>query len=450
MTSPTIDSSSARPAVAHLVVSLAHGGLERLVVDWTNARNRRWPGSTWVVCLDEPGDLAPQVEEGCVMCLQADRSRSPWDRAVVATLRAWLSEQSTVNSEQSDVVSGQSKEEKGLLAAVRSSTVHCSPFTVHSLPCVLHAHNLAAWQYAVLAARGTAVRTVHTQHGANTHNFRLRDRMRSRALAFLTDEIVAVSEATAATMTRLFWIPQSRINVIANGIDVGRFQGPGCRAQAAAREQEGTSNVQRPTPNVEGERAIRRRTRAALAIPEDAAVIGSVGRLAYVKGYDRLIQALFTVYCSPFTGYLLLVGDGPERRALEEQARLLGAADRVRFAGFQSDPAPYLAAMDAFVLPSRSEGVSISLLEAMAAGVPVFATDAGASREVIEDGACGTVLPAREQDWLGLIGAALAPGGRAAGLLGKARERVAQHYSLETTLDAYEALYQRSMGTTSH
>ena len=386
------------PAVTHLVVSLAHGGLERLVVDWTNARNRRWSGSTWIVCLDAPGDLASQVEGNCVACLQADRSRQPWDRGAVTKLRQWMAD-----------------------ACLRSSAYSLQP-TACSLPLVLHAHNLAAWQYAVLAARGSGVRTIYTQHGANTHNFRFRDRVRSRALAFLTDAIAAVSDATAASMARRLWIPRSRVSVIVNGIDAKRFQVSGCRVQ---------------------EDADRLRVRDLLRIPRDAIVIGSVGRLAQVKGYDRLIKAasLSTVHRSLFTGYLLLVGDGPERGALEEQAQSLGIGDRVRFAGFQANPAPYLAALDGFVLPSRSEGLSVSLLEAMAAGVPVFVTDAGASREVVEDGACGTLLPDEESGWMEVIGAGLAPGGRATGLVTRARARVTENYSLDATLGAYEALY---------
>jgi len=509
------------PRVFHVVVSLAPGGLERLVVDWTNARNRRWPGSTSIVCLDTLGDLAPQVEGGCVTCLQADRSRSPWDGRAVATLKAWLSEQSTVNGEQSAVYSGHRKVEENGRVETAASTVHCSLFTVHSPPvAVLHAHNLAAWQYAVLATRGTGMRTVYTQHGANTHNQRLRDRLRCRALAFMTDDIVAVSKATAEAMTRLQWIPKRRIRVIVNGIDAVRFQCSVFSVQERADGGEsgnegrraGERSTRTSTPHVSlaptgdpcgadvpirldgGEdgaasRLTRRQIRDTLAIPQDAIVIGSVGRLAQVKGYDRLIEALgvsrpvnseqstvnseterqtedrkpntagekakehptcspYTVHCS-LLPFLLLVGDGPERAALETQARSLGIADRVRFAGFQTDPAPYLAAMDAFVLPSRSEGLSISLLEAMAAGVPVFVTDAGASREVIEDGKCGTLLPAREREWMATVGTVLASDGRAADLAARARERVVSHYSLDATLEAYEALYRRSMGTST-
>lgn len=499
------------PRVLHVVVSLAHGGLERLVVDWTNARNRRRPGSTWVVCLDEPGDLAPQVEGGCVCCLRADRTRAPWDRQAVARLKAWVRGErwmadgagtaGTLNA-QRPTPNAEVREFTPSAVLPPLSPLHHQPSTInHVSATVLHAHNLAAWQYAVLAGRGTGARTIYTQHGANVHNQRMRDRLRSRALAFMTDELVAVSEATATAMAHRQWIPRRRVKVIANGIEAEKFEGSGFRVQKGGGGRsgvgeptvdagnEGTSNIQRPTSNAEVDRstgtstphgaaseppargtpcgadvpirldrgAIRRWIRDAFAIPAAATVIGSVGRLAQVKGYDRLIKALGSEgresgveaeinidHRSPITipPYLLLVGDGAERGPLEEQARSLGIADRVRFAGFQADPAPYLAAMDAFVLPSRSEGLSISLLEAMAARVPVFVTDAGASREVIDGGACGTVLPDSERDWMAIITAALAPGGRAADLLARAHNRVAERYSMDATLGMYEELYR--------
>ncbi len=542
--------SLSAPRVAHVVVSLAHGGLERLVVDWTNARNRRWPGSTTIVCLDEPGDLASQVEGDPVMCLHADRSRSPWDREAVAWLRAWMrggerwevgggrSEdgrqttdsklQTTDSGLQTTDGRGQRTEARGQRAegaqgkaqrecafSLNPEPSHLPPSTSHLRPPVLlHAHNLAAWQYAVLAAWGTGVRTVYTQHGVNTHNQRIRDRLRARLLALLTDELVTVSAATASSMSRSLWIPKSGIRVVVNGVAGGGGGGGG-------GGEGGGGGGQRTEGG--GQRAEGRGQRGK------SWVIGSVGRLAFVKGYDRLIRAVAgmgetmiggrwpadreygeyeqkdaenakgraqpkaaapgmnnavtSAASSPHCALrssrpsvqakwvheqgpalepnsplltangllsavsLLLVGDGPERGALEELARSLGIADRVRFAGFQADPQPLLKAMDLFVLSSRSEGLSMGLLEAMAAGVPVAVTDVGANREVIENGACGILLPEDEALWPGVLGAALADRGRLQSMAERARGRVEAHYSLQATLDGYENLYCRLAGT---
>ena len=398
------------------------------MVDWTNARNRRYPGSTRICCLDEPGDLAGQVEERgkaevespkskvqsrrsegessrVVFCVGAKRSRWPFDLNAVSRIRKQL---------------------LSLDFGLPTLDFRLSP------PPVLHAHNLAAWQYGVLVKifGKPHPALVYTQHGANVHNMKLRDRIRARILACFTDEIVAVSAATAEVMAAKLWIPRKRIRVVVNG--VGFSEDPESR-----------------TRNSESKEMV--------GIPPDALVIGSVGRLAQVKGYDRLIAAFAACEARGGRGLsepqtkdgspevrppvLLLVGDGPEREALQRQAQELGVADRVVFAGYQADPAPYLAAMDLFVLPSRSEGVSVALLEAMAAGVPVAVTDVGANREVIEDGKCGVVLPEDEGQWAGVM-TAIWQDVAAARVRGEAaRIRVSRHYSLATTLDAYDQLY---------
>jgi glycosyltransferase involved in cell wall biosynthesis len=216
-----------------------------------------------------------------------------------------------------------------------------------------------------------------------------------------------------------------------------------------------------------------------LGIPDSAFVIGTVGRLAHVKGCDRLIAAfaalnrlqlfgcrvpqllsespkasisppLTTQQRDNLTTYLLLTGSGPELEALQRQARELGVSDRVIFAGYQADPTPYLAAMDLFVLPSRSEGLSIALLEAMSAGVPVAVTDVGASREVIEDGKCGAVLPEDEGKWPEILAEVLRDKEGLARRRDAAVSRVRDCYSLEATLDGYEAVYNNRPQTTDH
>ena len=408
------------PPLLHLVISLAPGGLERLVVDWTNARNRMAPGSTRLCCLDVMGELASQVKGNAVSCVDARRHRWPYDRAAVKGIRQVLRDGERAPS------------------SLRLSTQHPSPPATLP-PVILHAHNLAAWQYAVLvrltsrsgpsAAVPRPLRLIYTQHGANVHNLSLRDRLRARILACFTDEIIAVSEATADAMSRSLWIPRQRIKVVVNGV-----AGGGEESEVRSQEQ--------------GARRQRCEIRARFAIPEDAFVIGSVGRLAHIKGHDRLINAfaalhpqlsLTTTSLHP-SPHLLLIGDGPERLALERQVELLGLAGRVTFSGFQADPVAFYQAMDLFVLPSRSEGLSISLLEAMSHGTPVAVTDVGANREVIDNGRCGLLLPDQEHAWPALLAQAMANPDRDA-MTRTARQRVAEKYSLQATLSGYESLY---------
>ena len=374
--------------VVHLVISLHHGGLERLVVDWTNERNRRCPGSTSIICLDKPGELADEVAGDVVFCLNARRHRFPFDLATVRTLKKWLPPSDECN--------------------------------LPLLPSILHSHNLAAQQYACLACFGSTTRHVHTEHGTNVHVRGIKNRLRLRLLARLTDRMVAVSDDTAAKMRPVWNVQADRLKVIRNGV--------------SAHPRFGRESVE----------ALRRE----LGIPSDRIVIGSVGRLAHVKGYDRLLSALPTVLQRQVSATCLLVGDGPERPALEDMAVHFGIADRVVFAGYCADARKFLEVMDLFVLPSRSEGLSVALLEAMAAGLPVAVTPVGENPRVVEDGQTGFFLSDDEKAWgdslIGLLEALGAgePAGRTVHAVGEAaRKAVLEHFSIENTLAAYEELY---------
>ncbi len=368
------------PIVVHVVIALEPGGLERLVVAWTNARNRQHPGSTAVWCLDAPGALAPAVDGDAVRTLHARRRRFPWDRAAVRRLRAWL---------QEGVAGG--------------------PIAV------LHSHNLAAQQYVALALRGRATGHVHTEHGSNVFVTGLKNRLRHRVLARMTDRMVAVSADTARHMAPVWGLPPDRLAVIANGVA--------------------------PAPPPDDER--RRARRRDLGIPSDRVVLGGVGRLARVKGYDRLIEILPDLVRARPDVLLVLAGDGPDRAALESRAAALGVASHVRFLGYRPEAHTLFPAFDVYVAPSRSEGLPLALLEAMAAGCPVLVTDTGDQRAVIADGQCGALLPAATGEWTATILEFLRPQGLAAAAerAAAARQRVAAHYSLADSLAAYERIY---------
>jgi len=275
-------------------------------------------------------------------------------------------------------------------------------------------------------------------------------------MAMLTDRVVAVSDAVAEQM------------VESDGI--GRKSEVGSRKSAVRDRKMITVIPNGIAPIGEPEEEEVALMRSELGIPSNAVVVGTVGRLAHVKGHDRFLTA-FAACRLPtsrlrrgFVGQadlqLLLIGDGPARGALEEQARELGIGKRVVFAGYREDARRLIAAMDLFVLPSRSEGLPVALLEAMDAGVPVMATDVGESRAVIEDGECGVVLPDDEGAWPELIveclaeagGRKSAVGGRQSevgGQIERARRRVRECYSLSAALDAYERIYEEVGGQRS-
>jgi len=137
------------------------------------------------------------------------------------------------------------------------------------------------------------------------------------------------------------------------------------------------------------------RLKSELGITPDERVILSVGRLSKEKGHADLLEALRLLKAkSPNLDWkLVLVGDGPERMELEKQAILADIKDKIVFAGHQGDVAPYYAIADVFVLPSHSEGSPNSLLEAMAAKVPIVATAVGGVPEIVMDGESALLTP---------------------------------------------------------
>jgi glycosyltransferase involved in cell wall biosynthesis len=139
--------------------------------------------------------------------------------------------------------------------------------------------------------------------------------------------------------------------------------------------------------------------RRALGIPLAAPVVGSVTRFHRVKDLPLLLDAFHRLRAGP-PPHLLLVGDGPERRALEHRIQTLGLSRRTHLVGFQADAQPYVAIMDVVVVCSLREGFSTALLEAMAMGRPVVATATGGMNALVRDGRNGVLVPLmRPKSW---------------------------------------------------
>jgi len=232
-------------------------------------------------------------------------------------------------------------------------------------PALVHTHLLPATQVGLAAAvleSVPAVTTVHFTLDCVRANFLLR-RMNRFSYRFY-QRIIAISEAVRDSILHNCNIRAERVVVVHNGVDFDRTAiAPG----------------------------LREATRRELGLG-DHVLIGSIGRLDPAKGYSLLIDAAARLAGTFGNIRLLLVGDGPERALLERRAAKLGIADIVIFAGTQPDPAPYLAALDVFVLPSVSEGLGLSIIEAMAAGLPVIGSSAGGIPEVVSDGETGLVF----------------------------------------------------------
>jgi glycosyltransferase involved in cell wall biosynthesis len=230
----------------------------------------------------------------------------------------------------------------------------------------------------------------------------------------MCDRSIAVSPSVHDYLRQL-GLPSDRTTTLLNGIDVEAFAGNNDAA----------------------------RVRNELRL-NGCRVVTCVARFAPSKGQRILIDAMSQVARSDADVVLVLVGDGPERPALLERSAAAGIADRVRFAGVRDDIPSVLAASDVFVFPSQSfsEGLPLSLLEAMAARVPVVATDVAGNREVLAGADCGLTVPAGDREALaGAILTLLRDPGRGRALAERAYQRVREHFDLRQSVAASEALY---------
>jgi glycosyltransferase involved in cell wall biosynthesis len=183
----------------------------------------------------------------------------------------------------------------------------------------------------------------------------------------------------------------------------------------------------------------REATRARLGLASDALVVGHVGRLVAVKDHPTLFRAFDEVRRRVPQAVLVCVGDGP----LEAELRAR-AGPGVRLVGHHADVADVLRAFDVFALPSRNEGISNTILEAMATGLPVVATAVGGNPELVTDGVTGALVPGGDvQALAAAVERYLTDSGRRRhhGLL--ARDTARERFGMEPMVRAYEAVWRR-------
>ncbi|NVM22897.1 MAG: glycosyltransferase family 4 protein, partial [Desulfobacterales bacterium] len=193
-------------------------------------------------------------------------------------------------------------------------------------------------------------------------------------------------------------------------------------------------------PLVAGDRSA---LRAGLGLPSDAVIAVFVGRLTAQKAPELLLDAWTAVLRKYPAGKLIFVGDGEKRAMLEAGTRQAGLADSIAFTGQVDNVGDYLAAADIFVLPSTTEGMSIALLEAMAVELPVVASMVSGTVDVIKHGENGLLFePGHTAELTDCLVSLIESSKRRAELGSQARKTVEKHFSIDTTVDRYVALYK--------
>jgi len=276
-------------------------------------------------------------------------------------------------------------------------------------PAILHANDMYWVPQAIWAVKQLSVPVVSTIR-QNLHPIRVRQYQLNRA-----ERLITVSEKARDILIEE-GVPSDRVHIIPSGVDVDRL----------TAESNGT--------------CVRRR----LGIPLEAPVIGCLANVLEIKGQDILLSAFADVAKSYPDAHLLLVGRdtslfGGQMHALANQ---LGIGGRTHFVGFQADVRPYITAMNLVVLSSRSEGLPVSLLEAMAMGLPVVASAVGGIPELIVEGVTGRLVEPENTSALReamLDYLAHPQRGIEEGKRGK--ERVQRNYSIQAEIQALEELY---------
>ncbi|RKY26348.1 MAG: hypothetical protein DRP79_05045 [Planctomycetota bacterium] len=182
----------------------------------------------------------------------------------------------------------------------------------------------------------------------------------------------------------------------------------------------------------------------ALDLAPDVHLVATVGRLTEQKGHRYLIDAAAPVIASLSDAHFLFIGDGELRSELTEQARQAGLAAHIHFLGMRKDVPDLLAAVDLFVQPSLWEGLSVALLEAMAAAKPIVATAVSGTTQAMIPGETGLVVPPRDSNALAEAIVQLLSHPEQAQTLGRAaRQHIIAHYSAQQQADQHMALYHR-------
>jgi glycosyltransferase involved in cell wall biosynthesis len=287
---------------------------------------------------------------------------------------------------------------------------------------IVHAHQYTPFFYALMARWLWRQATlVFHEHGRHQPDYpRPKRILLNRTLLGRRDRVVAVGQAVRKALIDNEGLPPARVEIIYNGVALASSEPIEC---------------------------VRTEVRGELAIRNDAFMVIQVARLDPIKDHVTALRAFAALCAQRANSVLVLVGDGPEREALAALARQLGIDAKTRFLGTRGDVRRLLAAADVFLLSSISEGIPLTVIEAMAEGLPVVATNVGGMNEVVLDGDTGLLAPSGCPEKLGRLLVNLAGNAEMRAALGRnGRRRCEVHFADAAMFNQWSKLYQSILG----
>jgi sugar transferase (PEP-CTERM/EpsH1 system associated) len=293
-------------------------------------------------------------------------------------------------------------------------------------PAIVHTRNLAALEAQLPAFLAGVPGRVHGEHGRDAedpHGTSRKHMLMRRAYRPFTQQQIALGQELAQYTRQKIGVAAERLHAIYNGVDTTRFApAPGGARQPIAG--------------------------CPFSADPRLWLIGTVGRMLTVKAQPVLVQAFINALREQPAlrqrARLVLVGEGPLRGECEALLRQAGMADLAWFAGERADVPDVMRGLDCFALPSLAEGISNTILEAMASALPVLATRVGANAELVQDGSTGLVVPAGDAAALaaGIVRLAASPE-RAVAMGREGRASVERRFSLQAMVLAYQGVYEQ-------
>ncbi len=299
----------------------------------------------------------------------------------------------------------------GLITAIKKIYKACKTGQYH----IVHSHGFTTMFASYIAGKlaGTP-KMMNGEHGTLYHSS-VKHRLIQKYLFRKMEINLTVSNDLKHEIIDNFSLSHDNFRPIINGVDTDKFS---------------------------ADRQSNSKLRSELGFSPDDIIIGSVGRLVEVKNYKSLISAFEKLSSCHSNVHLVLAGDGPERVNLEEQTLKSGLAKKVHLLGHRDDIPQIMNLLDIFVLPSFSEGLSNTLLEAMSCGTPVVASDVGGNNEIIRENITGFLYQSDNVIGLHSILNTLSSGkDQIRNLSKQSREHILANFSLGSMVDNYEAAY---------